>query len=1065
MKKVTQKKAGAGKLAAKSETTPKPLRPPAPPEDPAASTAQQIVAGARELFDTAQKVDQKADALHTSIGEAHEAARAPHGKGLPAVQGAESGAIVTDDKRQETSKPFPIVGIGASAGGYEAFAEFLRQLPRDTGMAFVLILHLDPKHKSQVTELLSRSSRIPVLRANNDMEVKPDHLFVIPENSNMTLAEGKLRLHPRKERETPPMPIDIFFRSLAQSQQARAIGVVLSGTGCDGTLGIEAIKGEGGITFAQDDRSSKFYDMPGSAIASGSVDFVLSPTAIAAELCRLARHPLVGQAQTAPRAGTEQAEKESLLRESPNDINTLFRLLRVRTGVDFALYKQSTLRRRIIRRMILHKKDSVAQYARLAEASSAELDALFNDLLINVTNFFRDPNTFKVLNKKVFPRILKAHPDDSPLRFWVCGCSTGEEAYSLAMSLVEYFEQTHTHRPAQVFATDVSEAGIEKARAGIYPPNIQQDVSPERLRRFFAKVNGNFQVHKSIRDMCVFARQNVLVDPPFSNLDLVSCRNVLIYFGPVLQRKVVPLFHYALRTTGFLLLGSSETIGASTEHFSLIDKKNKIYSKKPNFLRTGFEVPAKTPETRQAEPPSAAEPAVRANTPLDFQQQIERLLLRDFTPPTVVVNSGMDVVYFRGRTSLYLEHAPGTASLNLYKMLRETLSVSVRTAISKAARADTTVRHGGIEFRRNGHVFELTIEVVPFRMEPIDERFFAVVFRESSSPLPASQSEGKEAPASNAGRLRRELARVKLDLTETKESMQSIIEEQEATNEELKSANEEIQSSNEELQSTNEELETAKEELQSTNEELTTLNEELQNRNAEISQVNNDLQNLLASVNIPILMVGGDLTIRRLTPLAERLFDVIPTDVGRRLSDLHRTLLPPDLEATVRQVVDDLSVIEREIQDRDGHWYLMRIRPYRTRENRIEGAVITLADVDELRRALDTVMGMVSQPLLMLDAELKIRNANSAFLSTFGMEAPRVLGKPFSQIGDGQWDHPHLRTLLPEVLSRNKFVKDFVVDGHFPKLGVRKFRLNASRFFEEGKGIPLILLAIEEVKN
>lgn len=1063
MKKETQKKRKDGKPAVQSRIRKSPPQVAPPKGEP--TPTDQIVAGAQKLYQKAHELDVQADALHMSIDATHQAARALHGKTSPVAAGVDSGAIVVDDKRQATGKPFPIVGIGASAGGYEACAEFLRQLPADTGTAFVLILHLDPKHKSQLSELLSRSSKIPVLRVTNDMEVKPDHLFVIPENSNMTISDGKLRLHPRKEHETPPMPIDIFFRSLAQDAEASAIGVVLSGTGCDGTLGIEAIKGEGGITFAQDDRSSKFHDMPGNAIASGSVDFVLSPAEIATELCRLARHPLVGKSQLALPTGSEAAELDRMLRESPNDIKTLFRLLRARTGVDFSLYKQSTLKRRIIRRMILHKKDSLEQYTRMAEASPTELEALFNDLLINVTNFFRDPNTFKVLKKKVFPRILKTHTDDSPLRFWVCGCSTGEEAYSLAMSLVEYFDESRTHRSVQIFATDVSDIGIEKARAGIYPPNIQQDVSPERMRRFFAKVNGNFQINKSIRDMCVFARQNVLIDPPFSNLDLVSCRNVLIYFGPVLQRKVVPLFHYALRNTGYLLLGNSETIGASTEHFALLDKKHKIYTKKPNFLRPGFEIPAKAPEMAPKEPRPPAETALPSHKPLDFQQQIERLLLRDFTPPTVVVNAQMDVIYFRGRTSLYVEHAPGTASLNLYKMLRETLSVSVRAAISKAARLDTPVKHGGIEIRRNGHVFELTIEVVPFRMEPIDERFFAIVFREGANPLTLAHSDSKETPTSNAGRLRRELARVKLDLMATKESMQSIIEEQEATNEELKSANEEIQSSNEELQSTNEELETAKEELQSTNEELTTLNEELQNRNAELSQVNNDLQNLLGSVNIPILMVSSDLAIRRLTPLAERVFDVIPTDIGRRLPDLRRSLLPPDLDVTVRKVIDDLSIVEREIQDRDGHWYLMRIRPYRTRENRIEGAVITLMDVDELRKALDIVIGMVHQPLLMLDTELKIRNANPAFLSIFGLEPARVVGKLFYELGDGEWDHPHLRTLLEEVLPRNKFVKDYMLDGHFPKLGVRKFRLNASRFFEEGKGMPLILLAMEEVKE
>ena len=1056
MRKTSQKRRRAGKSAARSRTRTKAPGPVTRQKADAAQASQaagEITRASRELFARARALDQQADLVHHGIETVHERARALHDQGPPAAPGTESGDIVVDDKLGHEGKPFPIVGIGASAGGYEAFAEFLRELPRETGMAFVLVLHLDPKHKSQVSELLGRSSRIPVLRAGNEMEVKPDHLYVIPENSTMTIAQGKLRLYPRKEHEAPPMTIDLFFRSLAQEQQTRAIGVVLSGTGCDGTLGIEAIKGEGGITFAQDDRSSKFHDMPGNAIASGSVDFVLPPANIARELSQLAKHPLVIQKKaTAPGAG-ESGELERLLRESPNDIGILFRLLRARTGVDFSLYKQSTLRRRIIRRMILHKKDSLPAYVRLAESSPIELDSLFDDLLINVTSFFRDPKAFQVLKKKVFPRLVKAHKDDAPLRIWVCGCSTGEEAYSLAMALVEFFDKAHTHRHAQIFATDISEVGISKARAGIYPPNIQQDVSPERLRRFFTKVNGNFQVNKAIRDMVIFARQNVLLDPPFSNLDLVSCRNVLIYFGPVLQRKVVPLFHYSLRDPGFLLLGNSESIGAGAEHFQLVDRKHKLYARKHTYPRVGLEAPPKLSQAeRKPLQPSMESPEVKT---FDFQQYVDRLLLRDFTPATIVVNSAMDAIYFRGRTGLYVEHASGTANLNLFKMLREGLSVNVRAALGKATREDAPVKHAGMEYRRNGHLYELTIEVIPFRIAPLEERFYVVLFRENPNPVPVAQAHGQETASSSAGRLRRDLDRARTELMATKESMQSIIEEQEATNEELKSANEEIQSSNEEL-------ETAKEELQSTNEELTTLNEELQTRNTELGQLNNDLQNFLISVNVPILMVDQDLTIRRFTPMAERLFDLLPVDVGRRLSSLKRTLLPPDLDQTIRHVIEDLSVVERETQDGDGRGYLLRIRPYRTRDNKIEGAVIVLVDADELRRALDLVMSMVEQPLLMLDGSLRVRSANEAFLEAFGLESDEVLRQPFYEIGGRQWDRPELRTLLEDILPKNNRVKDYTFDAHLPKVGIRKLRLSASRFLQGDKGFPLILVAMKE---
>jgi two-component system CheB/CheR fusion protein len=1013
------------------------------------AAAKASVKGAKELYGAADSLHHKAEALHQTIHEVRHNIEAPE--------------LVIDENDGKAAKPFPIVGIGASAGGYEAFTEFLASLSKDTGMAFVLVQHLDPKHKSKLTELLVHSTKIPVREATDGLEVEPNNIYVIPENTNMTIQSGCLRLSPRRMHEAPPMPIDLFFRSLASQQQERAIGIVLSGTGSDGSLGLEAIKGESGITFAQDENSAKYFGMPGSAIASGSVDFVMTPGEIAKELGRIARHPYVGRpAKPQSQKTGGVVDTERLIREYPDELARLFNHLRSRTGVDFAFYKQSTLKRRIIRRMVLHKLDNLEAYVRMVENTPPELDALFNDLLINVTNFFRDPSSFQILKRKIFPRMLKAHANDSPLRVWVCGCATGEEAYSLAISLVEYFEQNRSHRLVQIFATDISDASIEKARAGIYPENIQQDVSPERLRRFFTKVNGNFQVHKSIRDMCIFARQNVVVDPPFSNLDLVTCRNVLIYFGPALQRRLIPLFHYALRPNGFLLLGTSETIGASAEHFSLVDKKHKIYVKKVSFLRPGFEIArrAQLPEGQNASPVHVAD-QTREGKPLDIQQHVDKILLREFSPGAVVTNGDFEVVHFRGRTGDYLEHAPGQASLSLLKMVRESLVIGLRAVLNRASKTDEPARQTGIELRQNRHVRELTLEVVPFKMGPTQERFFLVVFYENHVPA-TPQVESGSVPAGPRGRDRREILKLHEELNTTKESLQSIIEEQEATNEELKSANEEIQSSNEELQSTNEELETAKEELQSTNEELTTLNEELQNRNTELSQANNDLTNLLASVHVPILMLGNDLTIRRFTPMAERLFNLIPADVGRRLSDLSRAILVPDLDASVREVIDNLTPIEREAQDREGHWFLLRIRPYRTRENRIEGAVIVLVDIDELRHAVDVLMGMVKECLVVLDRDMKVRKASQAFYDAFQLQPEQVEGKSFSVLGEG-WNASNLRSLLEEVLPKNKKISNFEFEATLPKIGWRRMRVNAGRFFAEGRNADLILMAVEDL--
>jgi two-component system CheB/CheR fusion protein len=957
-------------------------------------------------------------------------------------------------------KPFPIVGIGASAGGFEAFSEFLKFLRSDTGMAFVLVQHLDPKHKSQLTELLGRSASLPVVEAKDDVEVLPDQIYVIPANAQITISDGRLRVSPRKETEFPPMPVDAFFRSLAAEQQDRAIGIVLSGTGTDGTLGIEAIKGEGGITFAQHESSAKFYGMPGSAVNSGSVDFMLTPEGIATELNRISQHPYLGRARETPaRKAAHDAKPDPMLKGSEKEMGRLFSLLRARTGVDFALYKHSTLKRRIVRQMILHKLDSLGKYVSHLERQPKEVEGLFNDLLIYVTSFFRDPLAFQGLKKAVFPKLIKAHPDDSPLRFWVCGCSTGEEAYSLAISLVEFFEQSRTHRHVQIFASDISDVGINKARAGLYPENILQDVSAERLRRFFSKADGHYQVNKSIREMVIFARQNLIVDPPFSNLDLITCRNVLIYLDALLQRKIMPVFHYALRPQGFLMLGNSETVGASSDLFSLVNKKHKIYAKKHSYARPAFSTGHKRAREMGER---MAQPAPSEVGPPDLQTQMDKLLLRDFAPAAVLVSVDMEVLHFRGRTGDYLEHPPGAASLNLLRMARESLVIDLRAAFTKAIKNDAYVRHTA-PVRREGQLTEVIIEVLPFKHEPESERFFLVIFRETAGVPLEPEGPGKSRGTTASARDAREMTKVRSELRTTRESLQTIIEEQETNNQELKSANEEIQSSNEELQSTNEELETAKEELQSTNEELTTLNEELQTRNTELGQAINDLTNLLSSINVAILMLGEDLSIRRYTPMAERLFNLIPSDLGRRLSDMNRSILIPDLDQTVSGVVANLTSVERDVQDRDGRWYSLRIRPYRTRENKIEGVVILLVDIDHLKRALDLVLGIAKEPLVTLGADLKVRKANDSFYRAFRMKPEETEGRFLYEAGQGQWNTLDLRKMLENVLPKSREIRDFPLEATLPEIGKRNLLINALRFYDEGWGLQTILMAIEDV--
>ncbi|MDB6021309.1 MAG: two-component hybrid sensor and regulator, partial [Pedosphaera sp.] len=706
---------------------------------------------------------------------------------------------------------FSIVGIGASAGGYEAFLQLLAKLPKDTGMAFVLVQHLDPKHESKLGELLARSTSLPLCDAENGMLVRPNNIYVMPQNVDMRITRGHLRFQPRKA-NLPHMPVDTFFRSLAEDQQNRAIGIVLSGTGSDGTLGMQAIKGEGGITFAQDEKTAKYFGMPGSAINAGCVDIVMAPNAIARELGRIAHHPYVGRSwkPTPARTPVETAENEKLFKERDDELNALFALLRARTGVDFSLYKHSTLKRRIMRRMLLHKLDSLPAYLNYLRMHPVEVDALFNDLLINVTGFFRDPGVFQTLKRRIFPKMMSNRPSDSPVRIWVCGCSTGEEAYSMAISLVEFFETSRTATNVQIFATDISETSLEKARAGYYPENISLDVSLERLRRFFVKSNGGYQVSKSIRDMCVFARQNVILDPPFSNLDLISCRNVLIYLGQTLQKKIMPVFHYALKPEGHLLLGSSEAIGVAADLFALRDKKNKIYTKKAASSRA--DLPMAYPkeagskaETQRAEP-SHPKPEVKAP---DLQQFVDKMILAKWCPAAVVINSQMEVLLFRGRTGTFLEHAAGSASLNLLKMVREHLVLDLRTAISKAMKQNIPIRQDNMPLRMDHQTRMTGIEVVPFQLAGAGEQFYLVLFLEVQPvpELPSADQTNKTAARARQEVERRETSRLRTELASTKESLQAIIEEQEATNEELKSANEENQTSNEELQSTNERTE------------------------------------------------------------------------------------------------------------------------------------------------------------------------------------------------------------------------------------------------------------------
>lgn len=827
--------------------------------------------------------------------------------------------------------PFSVVGVGASAGGLEALTALLRHLPAQPGFALVVVQHLDPTHPSSLAELLERKAKMPIREVTDGTPVEVNHAYVIPPAADLVLRAGVFRLTPRADVGVPHFPIDAFLRSLAEDRADQAVGVILSGTGTDGSLGLKAVRTAGGTTFAQDD-SAKFDGMPKSAVAAGCVDVVLPPDGIAAALLRLVRTP-------APAAELPPDDAASF--------STLFRAVRNVTRVDFAGYKLGTVSRRVQRRMAIHKLDRVPEYARYVEQNPDEARALFEDMLIHVTSFFRDPDVFEALRTDVFPLCLVDRPADSPIRVWVPGCSTGEEVYSLAVALLEFLGDKTTP-PIKLFGTDLSEMAVETARAGKYPASIATDVSPDRLRRFFVAADGGYQITQTVRDLCVFARHDVTRDPPFNNMDLVSCRNVLIYLGADLQKRVLPVFHYALKPNGWLLLGTSETVPFLSDLFQPVSPKQRIFSRRPATTRTLLDFAS--PEVASAEPMHEFHRVgTHAARSSDVLHEADRVALAH-APPGVVVNDSLEVLQIRGDTSPYLELAPGVASLGLLKLVRDGLQVLLRTAIDEARTGNTRIHKEGIGCEIADRPRLLNLSVTPFTVPPGGPRYFLILFEDVTPPPRSGETSGETTSPglAEAERVMQLLA----ELATTRSSLQAAIEELEAHNEELHAANEEAVSSNEELRSTNEELQTAKEELQATNEELRTVNEELNHRIRAVVELGNDLTNLLTSVQIPIVMLGPDLRVRRFTPSAVKLFSLIPGDVGRPFGDITSRLDVPNLGQLITTVIDTLAVVERDVQDRDGRWYGLSIRPYRTQDNKIDGAVLSAIDIDVAKRAL-----------------------------------------------------------------------------------------------------------------
>ena len=952
---------------------------------------------------------------------------------------------------------FPIAAVGASAGGLEPTAELLRGLGAEPHVATVIIHHLDPTHESGLVDILSRATTMPVVAAAEGARVEPNRVYVLPPNAGLLIRRGVLKLVPRSEEGGLHLPIDRFFESLALDRDGTAVGVVLSGSGFDGTEGVKAIKREGGIALAQD-ATAQYASMPQSAIATGCVDFILPPAGLARELRRMGAHPASPLAPTRDRP--EAAEYLQILAA-----------VRAASGIDFACYKPATVRRRLQRRLVMLGLTDLAAYVELLRREPAEVRALCEDVLIHVTGFFRESAAFDALRKHVFPKVCEHRPRDAPIRVWVPGCSTGEEVYSIAICLLEFLMEVQKDLPVQIFGTDLSPAIIERARAGRYPENIELVLSHERLQRFFTKNEAGYQIRRYVRDLCVFAQHDVTRDPPFSAMDLVSCRNLMIYLGPELQNRVIALLHFALREGGFLALGSAETTGTFAG-FVAVDGKNKIYKRTSATPRSAFSFANPQLRSHFAAPPTGPtlplERAIgnRSADSSDVQREADRLVLAAFGPPGVVVGDDLAIVQFRGPTGPFLEHAQGAASLDLLRTVREELRLPLRRAIDQARSTRRRAREVGLTLVDGERYRTVALEVVPFAVHPAEQGFLLVLFEDVTSKEAAaaapSVARGSDAEQATESGLRQELA-------STRQYLESVIEQLEASNEELKAANEEIVSSNEELRSTNEELQSAKEELQATNEELRTLNDELKERNIEATRLSDDLTNVLTSAEIPILIVGRDLRLRRFTPSAGKVFGLLATDLGRSIRDVGRIVaLAPELMPRIVEVIEHFAPVELSVQDGSGYRFRVWLRPYVTLDGRIDGIVISARDVDAESRTADRLVAAtryaegivetVRDGLVVLDPDLRVQSANTAFLDAFRLASKDVVGRRLDEIGRPELATPALRSVL-EGLGQRGTTDDFRLE-HTDETGSASVLLINARRIE---GMGLLLVALQDV--
>jgi two-component system CheB/CheR fusion protein len=874
---------------------------------------------------------------------------------------------------KETS--FPVLGLGASAGGLEAFLQFFDAMPSETGMAFLVVVHLDPDHVSILPALIQKHTEMTVEAAKDQAELRPNRVYVAPPNKDLALMKGKILLLDPESPRGRRLPIDFFFRQLAQDQGETAAGIIFSGTGSDGSVGLRDIKGAGGLAVVQEPSSAKYDGMPASALATGMVDLVLPPNEMPDKLIYYFSH------RRKLGTGDEASAKKNGLNEEP--VAKILVLLRDRVGHDFSSYKQSTIIRRIERRMSIQQIPQSDKYLRFVRANPEELDALFRDFLIGVTSFFRDPEAFEYIKGQVVPKLLDHLKPQQSLRVWVPGCSTGEEVYSLVIILKECLAEAGKDLVLQVFGTDIDEVAVDKAREGLFPASIAAEVSPQRLQRFFNEEQGAYRVKKELRDPVVFSVQDVTKDPPFSKLDLLCCRNLLIYLNAAAQKKLIPLFHYTLKPTGVLFLGTSESTGEFADLFRALNKKWKVYARRPGASAANrfFNFPTGPVTQEKAEGQAAQAPT--DSRVVDLALETQKIILSDFSPAVLIVDQKGEVQYIHGRTGKFLEPAAGRASHKILAMAREGLRLELSTAMRKAQSSGKEVRATGVRVKSDGGHQYADLTVRPIIKPEAMKGLLAVMLAEAKEPAAGSTAKAGQGPGPGG---EERLAILEQELHHARQRHQAAIEELETSNEELKSINEELQSANEELQSTNEELEATKEEQQSLNEELVTVNAELQAKVDELAQTQDDMQNLLASTEIATIFLGNDLTVRRFTPEATKLINLIAGDVGRPLQHLATNLEYPELVDEAKKVLSTLAVKQSEVRTKDGAWYQMRILPYRTMANVIDGVVITFSDIEEQMKAKKMLLELnkalkesgIKQSRLLVARDSELADAKSS---------------------------------------------------------------------------------------